>query len=679
MPVTRSARWAFAFLFTVRPLAAQDSVPPPPIAIARANMDTTCAPCADFFRYANGAWLDKTAIPPQFASYGIGRQMVDRTDAQLHIILEDARRQQGTTDATTRRVGTFYGSCMDTARIERAGAQPLQAALRRIAELRDRHSLMGELGALQHDGVDAGVPVVVFASLHSSAVTALYLAQGGIGLPDRDFYLRDDTTLARIRAAYQTHLARLLALGTGTSRPDDGAAAQVMAIETALARAAQPAQDARVPANIDHPMTRQAIQRLGPTLDWSAFYHALGATPPETVTVVTPAEVTMLDSLARATPLEAWHAYLEARLLETGAPALSAAFQREGLALRTLVSGETELRPRWQRCAVATDNAIGEALGQLYVAQEFTPAAKQRALALVANLRTAMADRIRGLTWMSDSTKRAALVKLAAVTTKIGYPDRWRDYGALELRPDAYVLNLFRANRFELDRQLAKVGKPVDRGEWGMTPPTLDAYSNPLNVEIVFPAGILQPPLFDPAADDAVNYGAIGAVIGHELTHEFDDQGRQFDARGNLTNWWAPADSAAFVQRADVVVREYNGFLAVDTLHINGQLTLGENIADIGGLIIAHDAWRRSLAGKPEPPAIDGFTPEQRFFLSFASSWRSTSRPEVLRTRVLSDPHSPPVWRVNGVVPHLAPFYAAFGCHAGDAMYRPPEARMQIW
>jgi putative endopeptidase len=680
MLITRLVGSAFAFGLASVGLAAQgDSIPPPPAAIARANFDTSCAPCKDFYRYVNGAWLDRTAIPPQFPEYGIFREIQNRTEALLRSILNQAALEATTTaDPTTRRIGTFYRACMDTARIESAGLSPLLPRIRQLDSLRDRRAIMAELGALQRDGVDAGVPIFAVPGLHNSSITALYLYQGGLGLPDRDFYLRADTTLARIRSDYQAHLGRLLALASGT-RHEDEMAAQVMAIETALARAAQPAQELREITKIDHPMSGRDLQRLAPGLDWPGFFHAVGVAAPDTMIVATPPLITLLDSLVRSAPLEAWRAYLKARLLETVAEALHAPFQREHLALLRLTSGETELRPRWQRCVIATDGALGEALGQAYVARAFTPQAKARALELVQNLRAAMADRLRALTWMSDSTKRAALAKLAALTTKIGYPDRWRDYSALEIAPDLYVLNVLRARRFETARQLTKVGKAVDRAEWVMTPPTLDAYSNPLNVEIVFPAGILQPPFFDATTDDAVNYGAIGAVIGHEITHEFDDQGRMFDAKGNLVNWWTSADSAEFVRRAALIARQYSGYVAVDTLHVNGQLTLGENIADIGGLIIAHDAWRRSLQGKPEPAPIDGFTAEQRFFLAWASGWREKIRPETLRSRVLSNPHSPPMWRVDGVVQHLAAFQMAFGCHAGDPMYRPPEERMQIW
>ncbi len=672
-----------SILITSHALGAQqqpEAAPPVTHAVDPTNFDTTCAPCRDFYRFVNGAWLDRTTIPPEYPRYGVGLEQHLRNQAILYDILTVAAREARTTaDGTTQRIGAFYASCMDTTRIDRSGLEPLGNLVRRIDGVQERREILPVLGQLQSVAVDAGLPFFAFNAIHNSSMTGAFVWQGGIGLPDRDFYVLHDTAMSRIRAGYLAHMGRLLTLaGTPRSRAEASARA-VLRIETALAEGAQSAAAIREPSNFDHPMTVSALKEAGAALDWTGFFAALETPIPDTVTVATPALLGVLDSLVRVTPLADWRAYFRWRLFSTAAPALGPAFQKEALAYQQLVGGVTQLRPRWQRCVAATDNALGEALGQAYVARTFTPSAKTRVLTMVENLRAVIRDRILALTWMSDSTKQAALAKLQVMTVKIGYPDHWRDYSALHLGPDPYVTNLLKANHFEVARQLHKIGQPVDRSEWGMTPSTVDAYSNPLNIEIVFPAGILQPPLFDPAADDAVNYGSMGAVIGHEITHEFDDQGRLFDAHGNLRNWWTSRDSAEFVQRARLVVDQYHSYVAVDTLHINGQLTLGENIADIGGLIVAYEAWRRSLPGGTEPQAIDGFTGRQRFFIAFASSWRSKERPEALRTRTLSDPHSPAYWRVDGVVQHLAAFHEAFGCRPGDGMYRAPEARMQIW
>jgi putative endopeptidase len=392
-----------------------------------------------------------------------------------------------------------------------------------------------------------------------------------------------------------------------------------------------------------------------------------------------PQELAALDSLIGAAPLEDWRAYLSWRVASFAAPFLSPRFEREHLALRRIISGETRLKPRWQRCLDATDQRIGEALGRAYVRIAFTPEAKARMLDLVGNLRTALRRRLERVPWMSDTTRAFALAKLDSMGTKIGYPDRWRDYSALVARPGSFLENVLAAQRFEMDRQNRRVDGLVDREEWLMTPPTYNAYFNPSNNEIVFPAGILQPPLFDPQADDAVNYGATGATIGHELLHAFDDNGRHFDAEGNLREWWTSADSTRFEHRADVVVAQYNGYVAIDTMRINGRLTLGENLADIGGLMVAYDAWRLALEGKPEPPPIQGFTVEQRFFLAYANSWREKTRPEAERALLVSNPHSPERWRVNGVVGHLEAFGRAFGCKAGDPMVRLPDERLELW
>jgi putative endopeptidase len=397
------------------------------------------------------------------------------------------------------------------------------------------------------------------------------------------------------------------------------------------------------------------------------------------VNVSQPEFVKALDAMVSRVPLDDWKAYLRWRVVDGAAPALSSAFVNEDFRMRQVLTGAKELLPRWKRCLQATDRSMGEALGQAYVEKTFTPAAKARALEMVQNLEAVLRDRLTSLDWMSESTRQQAIVKLDAIINKIGYPDKWRDYSALTVARRPFVLNQLAATEFERKRTLAKVGKPVDRSEWGMTPPTVNAYYSPTFNEIVFPAGILQPPFFDPNVDDAVNYGAMGAVIGHEMTHGFDDQGRQFDAKGDLRDWWTPADAAEYKKRAQLVVHQFNGYIGVDTLHVNGQLTLGENIADLGGLKIAYAAMERAMATKGRPPLIDGWTPEQRFFLSWARIWRRNVRPEAARQALITDPHSPSKWRVNGPLSNMPEFTRAFGCQAGDPMVRPDSVRAQIW
>jgi putative endopeptidase len=661
-------------------LAQQDSVFPPLHAVDRANFDTTCAPCRDFFGYVNGGWLARTTIPPQYSITGVDRDIQDRTEALLYRILDKAARDaKNTTDADTRRIGLFYGSCMDSVRVDREGAKPLGSRLGRIAAIRSRAQLVGVMAELEREGVDGPIAYFAYPNFKNSRVMSFHLYQGGLGLPDRDFYLRGDSQFTAIRREYTAHVGRMLTLLGSPKDSAEADARRIVALETAIARTSIPAQDARAFSRLYHPTARASLLRMAPDIDWTGFFSATAVGAPDTINVAIPGFIRGVDSLIRTASISDWRAYLRWHLATATAPALGPPFQQEALVLRRLTRGETQLKPRWQRCQQATDQAIGQALGRDYVKVAFPPEAKARMQAMIANLRAAMRDRLNTLTWMSDSTKAEAFKKLDAVSPKIGYPDKWRDYSKLALVPGPYVTNYLAAQRFETDRQLAEVGKPVDRTEWRMTPPTYNAYYNPAFNEIVFPAGILQPPLFDPTADDAVNYGATGATIGHELTHGFDDQGRYFDAVGNLRNWWTTQDSAQYEKRAQVVVDQYNGYIAVDTFHVNGRLTLGENIADIAGLTIAYDAWRRSLAGKPEPAPIDGFTAQQRFFIAYAVSWREKVRPEMERTWAVSNPHSSVRWRVNGVVGHVPAFAEAFGCKTGDSLARVPEQRMQIW
>lgn len=649
-------------------------------AVDPTRFDTTCAPCRDFFRYANGGWDARTTIPAQYTSYGTGREVQDRNEALLRRILEDAARQAPrTSDSTTRLVGTFFGSCMDSVRAQREDAAPLVPLLRRIAAIHTRGDVAEVLGGFEHQAVDAGVPIFPFPDLAHSDTLRLNLYQGSFGLPDRDYYLRPDSAFASARKAYRAHMVRMFRLLQEAPPEAAADAGRVYRLEVALAAAALPAEQATKFPQLHHPVSRSGLDSIAPHVDWRRYLAALGVPGLTQLNLMIPGELAGLDSLIGNAPLEDWRAYLRWRAASFAAPYLSPRFELEHLALTRITRGETRLRPRWQRCLNVTDQQIGEALGQAYVRVAFPPSAKARMLDMVANLRAALRHRLEHLEWMSDTTRAAALAKLEAMTSKIGYPDHWRDYSRLVIRPGSFLPNLLAAQRFEVERQEARVNGLVDRSEWGMTPPTYNAYHNPSNDEIVFPAGILQPPLFDLSADDAVNYGGIGAVIGHEMLHAFDDNGRHFDAHGDLRDWWTRSDSIGFEQRANVVVAQYNSYVAIDTMHINGRLTLGENLADIGGLTVAYDAWQLSLRGKPARAPIGGFTPEQRFFLAFANFWREKTRPEAERMYLVSNPHSPERWRVNGTVSNLEAFARAFGCHAGDPMDRPPAERLQLW
>jgi putative endopeptidase len=650
-----------------------------------AYIDTTCAPCRDFFTYANGAWLKTATIPAAYAGTGAARELFDRNTETLRRVLDDAAASADSArDPTLRKLGAFYASCMDSARADHAAATPIAERLRLIAAIRTTGDLQREIARLNRLQIYAPFYFSAEIDPKESSRNIGQLYQAGLGLPDREYYRKTDPASDSLRRDYVAHVARTLALlGVPAARARRDAA-RVLRLETVLAESSMTLVAQRDPNAVYHRMTVRELQTLAPGFDWPAYFTAMGVpalgSPDARLDVSQPAFVQLVSDRAAYAPIDDWRVYLRWHLADALAPSLSKAFFAEHFQFQARLRGTKEPLPRWKRCAAASDDALGEALGKAYVEREFPPAAKARVLEIVDNLQAAFAERLRRLTWMSDSTKAQAQHKLSMVLRKIGYPDRWRDYTALEVsRTAPFATNLLNARAFEANRQLAKIGTTVDRNEWQMTPPTVNAYYNPSTNEISFPAGILQPPYFDAAADDAVNYGGIGAVIGHELTHGFDDQGRQFDAAGNLRDWWTAEDGRRFAERAQRVVAQFNGYIAIDTLHVNGELTLGENIADLGGLAIAFDAFQRSLAGKPRPAPIDGFATEQRFFLSAAQGWRSLTRPETVRLRTLTNPHSPPQWRVNGPDSNLPEFARAFGCKPGDPMVRPDSVRAEIW
>jgi len=647
----------------------------PPPGINRAYMDTTVSPCQDFFRYANGRWYDQATLPASYTTVGAARELQDRNTDVLYQVLEDARAKAATeTDPALRKLGEYYGSCMDSDRIEREGVKPIQPALNKIAAIKDRASLAAYMAWILPRGGLQPFVVGVQPDLKNSGMNIAQVFQSGLGLPERDYYTRTDSNSVALRNEYVAHIGRTFQL---LGEPADHAskeAAAILEFETTLAKASMDRVTMRDPNAIYHKMTVAELTKLTPGFDWVRLFKEGGLTPIASPTASL--NVGQPDFMKEAVrqysqaPIETWRSYLRFRLLDRTAPYLNSAFFNEDFAFRSKLTGQKVPLPRWKRCSAEADQAMGEALGQAYVARQFPPEAKARALEMVNNLQITLRERIAKLDWMGDSTKARATQKLDAVLKKIGYPDKWRDYTALKVSSDSsYVINVMHSREFEVHRRQVQIGKPVDRGEWGMTPPTVNAYYNPLVNEIVFPAGIMQPPNFDPRNDDAYNYGAMGMVIGHEMTHGFDDQGRQFDAKGNLSEWWTPEDAKRFKERADKIAAQYDGYIAVDTLHVNGRLTLGENIADLGGLTIAYWAYERSLQGKPRN-IIDGLTPEQRFFLGFAQGWRRKVRPESERLRTLTDPHSPAFWRVNGPLSNFPEFAKAWGCTSGKGLMR---------
>ena len=668
----------------VRAWAQHASGPLPPLHVVDVSfIDRSANACVDFFQFANGAWLNADVIPPAYSSSGVTRDMSDRNQLVVRSVLDDAvaRRSSLPPQSTVRKLGAFYASCMDSSAVERAGAGPLAATLSDIDAITRRSSLLGEIAKLQIAG---GNVAFTFGPDVDSHDADYYLARfdtGGLGLPDRDYYLKTDPSTDSLRTAYVVHVASMLTLGG--ERPDSARAdaAHVLALETALAKASLDRVTRRDPAATDHPMTLAQLRAAAPGVDWTSYFHDAGlSAPPKKFNVSDPGFFKQVDELMTHTPIADWRAYLRYHTLADAAPWLSSAFVQENFAFNSRFTGAKELLPRWKRCLQVTDGAIGEALGQAYVAKTFPPAARARAKAVIDDIRASFGQRVQALTWMSPATKKQALTKLSSMGEKVGYPDTWRDYSRLQTDEGPFVLNLVRANQFEWDRTVNRPGKKVDFTEWGITVPTVNAYYDATRNEMVFPSGALAPQTFDANADDAANYGALGGSwAGHELTHGFDDEGRHFDAKSNLRDWWTPADSAHFSREAQKVVDQFNGYIQIDTFHVNGKLTLGENIADYGGTLTAYDALQRALQRNGRPGPIDGFTPEQRFFLGYAQSWRSHSRPESMRTRVTTDPHAPVRWRTNGPLSNMPIFAAAFGCKPGDPMVRDPSLVPHIW
>jgi putative endopeptidase len=645
----------------------------------RRNMDESVGPCEDFYQYANGKWMERNPIPPEYSVWSISNEMRERNEVLLREILEDSAAANAPKGSNEEKVGDFWTTGMDTDAIEAAQAAPLAADLERI----DKMSSLADLQAIVRDMHLEGIPVVfdygVFQDLMNSEQYILYAVQGGLGLPDRDYYTRDDEESAALRDKYVVHVSNMLQLLGGSPEDTQAAAESILALETRLAEASLTNVELRDPANYYNIQSVSASDKATPNFSWSAFLDHLGLGALETFSYAHPKFFAEMNTLLAAEPIDVWRDYLRFHLISNLAPYLSSNFVDENFDFysRTL-QGTEEQRPRWKRVTRQVSGGMGEALGEVYVKRAFPPQTKARADEMIENLRAAVGTRLQGLEWMSDETKTRALEKLEAFNSKIGYPDKWRDYSKLEIGLDSYADNVRAANAFEVRRNLDKIGQPIDRDEWGMSPQTINAYYNPVMNEIVFPAAIMQPPFFDGEMDDAVNYGGMGSVIGHEFMHGFDDQGSKFDSAGNMKNWWTDEDRTRFDERTVNLVNQYSGFVAIDDLHVNGELTLGENIGDLAGVTMSYYALQRALE-ENDPGEIDGFTPNQRFFMAWAQSWRRNYRDEALKLQVNTDPHSPGRFRVNGPLSNMPEFAAAFDCKPGDPMVQPDEVRADIW
>ncbi len=643
------------------------------------DLDKSVDPCTDFYQYACGNWMKNNPIPADYPAWISFAEVQEHNLAVLHQILEKASLNNPKRTPVMQKIGDFYASCMDERAVNAAGFKPLQPELDRIAAAKDKTQLMEVISHLQLIGPN---PLLGFGSgpdLHDANMTIASIDQNGLSLPDRDYYLKDDAPTTAIRKAYTDHMQKMFVLLGQSPEQATKDADTVLKLETDLARAFMERTLRRDPKNRDHKMKVTEIEALAPNFHLDRYFAVSGAPAFQDLNVGNPDYFKQVNQVLESVPLDDLKVYATWHILNSAAPWLSDPFVNENFRFEQAITGQKELPVRWKRCVNATDNALGEALGQPYVDETFGVEGKQRMLKMVDALEKSLNLDITELSWMTPETKKQALLKLAAIRNKIGYPDKWRDYTKLNIVRGDLLGNIFRASEFESNRQLQKIGKPVDKLEWGMTPPTVNAYYSGSHNEIVFPAGILQPPFFDRSLDDAVNFGGIGLVIGHELTHGFDDQGRKFDPQGNLRDWWTATDAQEFEKRASCVADEYSSFVSVDDIHLNGRLTLGENTADNGGARIALMALHHLMADNKQDPnqKIDGFTPDQRFFLGFGRVWCENATPELLRVSARTDPHSPGRWRVNGVVRNMPEFQKAFGCKPGQPMA--PENACHVW
>jgi putative endopeptidase len=658
------------------PLAALPYTP----VLDPASMDRSADPCVDFYQYSCGGWQKANPIPADQSRWDVYSKMEQDNKRVLWGILDRLAAQPEGRSTGQQKIGDAFAACTNDGLTQSLGAKPLQPTLDRIAALKSRKDLPALLARLHLASGDDGL-FFAFGSAQDYADSSRVIAfatQGGLGLPERDYYFKTDAKSRVLREQYVAHVARMFQLLGEDEAAAKAHAATVMSMETALAKGSMTAVEQRDPPALFHPANRRQLQALTPGFDWTAYLAGMGVAGNDRFNVSQPKFFKALDAQLRTRSLDDIRTYLRWHVASISAPFLAKPFVDENFAFyRHTLRGVPEQAPLWQRCVALVDSQIGEALGQEFVKLSFGPELKAKTLHMTEQVQAAMEAEIKGLDWMGPQTKAKALEKLHGIVNKIGYPDKWRDYSALVIQRDDLLGNVQRGDAFEARRQLAKIGKPVDHSEWGMTPPTVNAYYDPQMNDINFPAGVLQPPLFDAKLDDAPNYGNTGGTIGHELTHGFDDEGRQFDARGNLRNWWTKKDAAEFDKRTTCLTDQYGKYIVVDDVHINSKLTLGEDLADFGGLVLAIVAWKAELAMHPAPQSIDGLTPDQRFFVGNAQWACSNERPEDLRLRAATNPHSPNRWRVNGLVANFKEFEQAFSCKPGQPMA--PVQRCKIW
>jgi len=646
--------------------------------VDKSNFDTSVRPQDDFYQYVNGTWLDETEMPVDKSRYGSFAILGDENQVRLREIIEDAASQENKTSGSeVQKVGDFYTSFMDSAKIEGLGLQPLEEELQLIENISSWDGLAGLFAHHRIIGVQRPFTYRVHQDMKNSEEYILYFSQSGLGLPDRDYYFNEGEKYENIRTKYIEYLTKILTLANENNA--NYIAAKIMEMEMALAENHWTRVENRDRDKTYNKFELSKLSGLSPDFNWQLFFDKAGIAKAESVIIRQPSYLAAFSNVLSKYSIDDWKNYSKAKLISGNAGKLSqdfvdASFDFYGKTLR----GTEENRPRWKRAVAIVDGSLGEVLGKVYVEKYFKPEAKERMVKLVDNLKLSMADRINKLDWMGEETKVEALAKLSKFNAKIGYPDKWKDYSRLVVKPDELVLNTMRSAEVEYRRNIEKLGQPIDRDEWGMTPQTVNAYYSSTMNEIVFPAAILQPPFFNMKADDAVNYGGIGAVIGHEITYGFDDQGRKSDGDGNMREWWTEEDSKRFEERAKVVIDQYNEFFPIDDMHINGELTLGENIADIGGLTVSYNAYQLSLNGE-KPAVLNGFTGNQRVFIGWAQIWKALHRDEELRNRILTDSHSPTKFRVIGVMNNMPEFYAAFDVQEGDGHYLPEEERVKIW
>ena len=648
-------------------------------AINPANMDTTVAAGTDFYEYACGGWIKNNPLKPEYARFGTFDQLLENNQEQLRVLIEELSATPHEAGSVAGKIGALYAMGLDSTKLNADGVAPVKEELAAINALATKSDVSKMVATLHKEGMAPFFALFVGADEKNSAMNIVQLYQAGIGMGDRDYYLLEDEGSAKMRDAYRAYINKLFTLAGSSPEQADAAVDAVMKIEKAIAEISYGREDLRDSQKNYNKLAYEDFKQIESPLDWDVYFESMGLAGLKELDAKQINFYKDMSEALRNTTVDEQKYYLAFNLLSAAAPYLSDDFVDADFEFYGKVMSGKEQQPRWKRSLNTVNGALGEAVGEMYVEKYFPASSKEKMLTLVGNLQTALSERINGLEWMSDTTKAKAQEKLAAFTVKIGYPDKWRDYSGLEIKDDSYWANVRRSNIFDMAYQLADVDKPVDKSRWHMNPQTVNAYYNPTTNEICFPAAILQPPFFNPDADDAVNYGAIGVVIGHEMTHGFDDQGRNYDKDGNLIDWWTAEDAVRFTERADKLVDQYDQIIVIDTLHANGRFTLGENIADHGGLLVAHQAYLNSLKGKETPAPIDGFTNEQRFFLGYATLWGQNIRPEEIRRRTKIDPHSLGKWRVNAALRNIAPFYAAFDIKEGDPMFMAPVDRVVIW